>query len=106
MLSNLLSQLKQAGKEDQLQDVLNEVPRVREDSGYPPLVTPTSQIVGSMSVLNVALGRYKMIPREVKDLILGKYGRTPGPIDLRLNAWPSVTHRKSTTVLPTIFRRK
>ena len=60
--------------------LLEEMPRVRAELGYPPLVTPTSQIVGSMSVLNVALGRYKMIPREVKDIILGKYGSTPGPI--------------------------
>ena len=57
------------------------MPRVRAELGYPPLVTPTSQIVGTMAVLNVALGRYKMIPREVKDLVLGKYGRTPAPID-------------------------
>ena len=54
---------------------------MRKELGYPPLVTPTSQIVGTMAVLNVALGRYKMIPREVKDLVLGKYGRTPAPID-------------------------
>lgn len=74
MLSNLLSQLKQAGKEDQLQDVLNEVPRVREDSGYPPLVTPTSQIVGTQAVFNVITGeRYKMCTNEFKDMVAGKY---------------------------------
>ena len=78
MLSNLLSQLKQAGKEDQLQDVLNEVPRVREDSGYPPLVTPTSQIVGTQAVFNVITGeRYKMCTNEFKDMVAGKYGTTP-----------------------------
>ena len=82
MLSNLLSQLKQAGKEDQLQDVLNEVPRVREDSGYPPLVTPTSQIVGTQAVFNVITGeRYKMCTNEFKDMVAGKYGTTPVPID-------------------------
>lgn len=82
MLSNLLSQLKQADKEDQLQDVLNEVPRVREDSGYPPLVTPTSQIVGTQAVFNVITGeRYKMCTNEFKDMVAGKYGTTPMPID-------------------------
>lgn len=82
MLSNLVSQLKQAGKEDQLQAVLNEVPRVREDSGYPPLVTPTSQIVGTQAVFNIITGeRYKMVTKEFKDMVAGKYGKTPMPID-------------------------
>lgn len=82
MLSNLLSQLKQAGKADQLEDVLQEVPRVRKDAGYPPLVTPTSQIVGTQAVFNVITGeRYKMCTNEFKDLVAGKYGTTPMPID-------------------------
>ena len=82
MLSNLLSQLKQAGKEDKLEEVLSEVPRVREDSGYPPLVTPTSQIVGTQAVFNVISGeRYKMCTNEFKDLVSGKYGTTPMPVD-------------------------
>ena len=82
MLSNLLSQLKQAGKEDKLIEVLEEVPRVRNDSGYPPLVTPTSQIVGTQAVFNVITGeRYKMCTNEFKDLVAGKYGTTPMPID-------------------------
>lgn len=82
MLSNLLSQLKQAGKEDKLTEVLEEVPRVRNDSGYPPLVTPTSQIVGTQAVFNVITGeRYKMCTNEFKDLVAGKYGSTPMPID-------------------------
>jgi len=82
MLSNLLSQLKQAGKADQLEDVLKEVPRVREESGYPPLVTPTSQIVGTQAVYNIITGeRYKMCTNEFKDLVAGKYGTTPLPID-------------------------
>ena len=82
MLSNLLSQLKQAGKEDQLTDVLKEVPRVRADSGMPPLVTPTSQIVGTQAVFNVIMGeRYKMVTKEFKGLVRGEYGTTPCPID-------------------------
>ena len=82
MLSNLLSQLKQAGKEDKLDEVLEEVPRVREDSGYPPLVTPTSQIVGTQAVFNVITGeRYSMCTREFKGMVAGEYGTTPMPID-------------------------
>ena len=82
MLSNLLSQLKQAGKEDRLQDVLNEVPRVRKDAGSPPLVTPTSQIVGTQAVFNVISGeRYSMCTNEFKDLVAGKYGTTPMSIN-------------------------
>lgn len=82
MLSNLLSQLKQAGKEDKLTEVLQEVPRVRKDAGYPPLVTPTSQIVGTQAVYNVITGeRYKMCTNEFKGLVAGKYGTTPMPID-------------------------
>ncbi|WBY64644.1 MAG: Oxaloacetate decarboxylase [Thermocaproicibacter melissae] len=81
MLSNLLSQLKQAGQEDKMEAVLQEVPRVRKDAGYPPLVTPTSQIVGTQAVLNVITGeRYKMCTNEFKDLVAGKYGTTPVPI--------------------------
>ncbi|MCR5206997.1 MAG: pyruvate carboxylase subunit B, partial [Eubacterium sp.] len=78
MLSNLNNQLKQAGKEDKLEEVLAEVPRVREDAGFPPLVTPTSQIVGTQAVFNIISGeRYKMVTKEFKDLIAGKYGKTP-----------------------------
>ena len=82
MLSNLLSQLKQAGKEDKLQEVLNEVPRVRKDAGYPPLVTPSSQIVGTQAVFNVIMGeRYKTVTKEFKGIVRGEYGKTPVPID-------------------------
>lgn len=82
MLSNLLSQLKEAGKADKLQEVLNEVPRVRKDAGYPPLVTPSSQIVGTQAVFNVIAGeRYKMCTNEFKNLVAGKYGATPVLID-------------------------
>ncbi len=82
MLSNLLSQLKQAGKADQLTEVLQEVPRVRKDSGYPPLVTPTSQIVGTQAVFNVITGeRYKTVTKEFKGMVRGEYGKTPVEID-------------------------
>ncbi len=82
MLSNLLSQLKQANAEDKYYDVLAEVPRVREDFGYPPLVTPTSQIVGTQAVLNVLAGeRYKMVPKESKGLLRGEYGKLPAPVN-------------------------
>lgn len=82
MLSNLLSQLKQMGKEDQLEEVMKEVPKVRKDAGYPPLVTPTSQIVGTQAVSNVLFGeRYKNVNGQFKDLVQGKYGKTPVDID-------------------------
>ena len=81
MLSNLVSQLKQANAMDKFEEVLKEVPRVREDFGYPPLVTPSSQIVGTQAVLNVVMGeRYKMVPKEAKDLVKGMYGKTTVPI--------------------------
>jgi len=82
MLSNLVSQLKQAGKSELLNAVLEEVPRVRADCGYPPLVTPSSQIVGTQAVYNVLMGeRYKMVTKEFKGIIHGDYGTTPMPID-------------------------
>lgn len=82
MLSNLLSQLKQANAEDKYYDVLAEVPKVREDFGFPPLVTPTSQIVGTQAVLNVLSGeRYKMITKESKALLRGEYGKLPAPVN-------------------------
>ncbi len=82
MLSNLLSQLKQANAEDKYYDVLAEIPNVRKDFGYPPLVTPTSQIVGTQAVMNVISGeRYKMVPKESKGLLRGEYGRVPGEVN-------------------------
>ena len=81
MLSNLISQLKQANAEDRYEEVLKEVPRVREDFGYPPLVTPTSQIVGSQAVLNVLMGRYKSFTKESKGLLKGEYGQLPGKVN-------------------------
>lgn len=80
MLSNLLSQLEQQKASHRFTEVLQEIPRVREDLGYPPLVTPLSQMVGTQAVLNVLLGdRYKMTPNEIKDYVQGRYGRSPAP---------------------------
>ncbi len=82
MLSNLVSQLKEQNAIDRFDEVLEEMPRVREDLGYPPLVTPTSQIVGTQAVLNVLMGeRYKVIPKEVKEYVRGMYGRSPAQIN-------------------------
>lgn len=81
MLSNLLSQLKMQNAEDKYEEVLAEVPRVREDLGFPPLVTPLSQMVGTQAVFNVLTGeRYKMVPKEIKDYVKGLYGKSPSPI--------------------------
>ena len=85
MLSNLLSQLRQQGAADRYYEVLEEIPRVRKDMGYPPLVTPSSQIVGTQATLNVVLGeRYKVVPEEVKQYVRGYYGKPPAPIDPEL----------------------
>lgn len=82
MLSNLIGQLKEQGKSDKLQEVLEEVPRVRKDLGEPPLVTPSSQIVGTQAVFNVLMGeRYKVVTDQTKDLLLGKYGKTEKPFN-------------------------
>lgn len=82
MLSNLLSQLKEQGKEDKFQEVLEEVPRVRKDLGEPPLVTPSSQIVGTQAVFNVLMGeRYKMVTKETKAVLSGEYGKTVKPFN-------------------------
>jgi len=79
MISNMESQLKQQGAAERLREVLEEVPKVRKDAGYPPLVTPSSQIVGTQAVLNVMMGRYKVLTGEFTDLLLGYYGQTIGP---------------------------
>lgn len=82
MLSNLVSQLKEAHAEDKYYDVLREIPRVRKDFGEPPLVTPSSQIVGTQAVLNVLMGqRYKMFTKESKKLLMGEFGQTVKPFD-------------------------
>jgi oxaloacetate decarboxylase alpha subunit len=81
MLSNLMSQLKGQGAFDKYEDVLKEIPRVREDLGFPPLVTPLSQMVGTQAVFNVLAGdRYKMVPKEIKEYVRGLYGAPPAPI--------------------------
>lgn len=81
MLSNLLSQLKAQNAQDKYEDVLREIPKVRKDLGYPPLVTPMSQMVGTQAVFNVLTGnRYKIIPKEIKDYVKGMYGKSPVPI--------------------------
>jgi len=82
MLSNLIGQLKEAGKEDKYKEVLEEIPRVRKDFGEPPLVTPSSQIVGTQAVMNVISGeRYKMVPKESKKIMLGEFGQTVKPFN-------------------------
>lgn len=106
MLSNLLSQLKQANAEDKYYEVLAEVPRVREDFGYPPLVTPSSQIVGTQAVFNVISGeRYKIFPKESKAMLKGEYGQLPGKVneDVRKKAIgdePVVTCRPADLLEP------
>jgi len=84
MISNLVSQLKEAKALHRLQEVYKEVAVTRKDLGTPPLVTPTSQIVGVQAVLNVLFGKYKMVTNEVKDLVYGLYGKTPTPVDLEV----------------------
>ena len=84
MISNLESQLRQQGAIDRLDEVLAELPRTRKDMGYPPLVTPTSQIVGTQAVLNTLMGRYKVVSKESQALLEGKYGKLPGHVDPEL----------------------
>lgn len=82
MLSNLINQLKAQNASDKLEDVLKEVPNVRKDMGYPPLVTPLSQMVGTQAVMNVITGeRYKMVPKEINEYLHGRYGRSPAPVN-------------------------
>lgn len=106
MLSNLISQLKQANAEDKYYDVLAEIPRVRKDFGYPPLVTPTSQIVGTQAVLNVLSGeRYKMVTKESKGLLRGEYGQLPAEVneEVRKKAIgdePVITCRPADNIAP------
>jgi len=106
MLSNLIGQLKQAGKMDQFYEMMAEIPRVREDFGLPPLVTPTSQIVGTQAVMNIIAGeRYKMVPNESKALMRGEYGRLPAPVNEAvrkqiLGDTPIITHRPADDLKP------
>ena len=106
MLSNLITQLKNAHAEDRLLEVLEEVPRVRKEFGYPPLVTPTSQIVGTQAVMNVLCGeRYKMVSKESKALLRGEYGRLPGEVDEEVRRKcigdaEVITHRPADDIAP------
>ena len=106
MLSNLIGQLKQANAMDKYYDVLEEVPRVRADFGYPPLVTPTSQIVGTQAVMNVLGGeRYKMVTKESKGLLKGEYGRLPAPVNEEVRKKcigdeKVITHRPADDIAP------
>ena len=87
MFSNLLSQLRETGSEDRLQEVMTEIPVTRKELGYPPLVTPMSQMIGSQAVSNVLFGRYKMVSNAITDYVLGKYGRPPAAIDERIKSF-------------------
>jgi methylmalonyl-CoA carboxyltransferase 5S subunit len=107
MISNMESQLKQQGAGDRLEEVFIEVPRVREDAGFPPLVTPSSQIVGTQAVFNVLMGRYKVMSSEFADLMLGYYGKTPGERDPEVLAQaeaqahkPAITERPADLLKP------
>jgi oxaloacetate decarboxylase alpha subunit len=106
MLSNLIGQLKKANAMDKYYEVLEEVPRVRKDFGYPPLVTPTSQIVGTQAVMNVLAGeRYKMVPKESKGLLRGEYGRLPAPVNEEVRKKcigddKVITHRPADDIAP------
>ncbi len=106
MLSNLIGQLKQANAMDKYYQVLEEVPRVREDFGFPPLVTPTSQIVGTQAVMNVLGGeRYKMVTKESKGLLRGEYGRLPAPVNEEVRKKcigdaKVITHRPADDIAP------
>ena len=106
MLSNLISQLTEAGKLDKLDEVLEEIPRVREDFGEPPLVTPSSQIVGTQAVMNVLAGeRYKMVPKESKKLVHGEFGQTIRPMNKDvvkkiLGDEPQITGRPADNIKP------
>ncbi len=111
MISNLISQLKEQDALDRLDEALEEVPRVRRDLGYPPLVTPTSQIVGSQAVVNVISGgRYRIVSKEVKDYVRGLYGKHPSPIGAEIKRRiigkeETVTCRPADLILPEMKRR-
>lgn len=107
MFSNLLLQLKQANAEERIDEVLHEIPRVRKDFGYPPLVTPTSQIVGTQAVLNILTGRYRSFTKESKRLLRGEYGELPGKVNgevrkLALGDRGVITYRPADLLEPEI----
>jgi oxaloacetate decarboxylase alpha subunit len=106
MLSNLMSQLKEQGAMDRYEEVLREIPRVRKDLGYPPLVTPLSQMVGTQAVFNVMTQeRYKMVPKEISEYVHGFYGKSPAPVDPEVQKKiigddPVITHRPADDIPP------
>lgn len=106
MLSNLLSQLEAQGAADKYEAVLNEIPRVRKDLGFPPLVTPLSQMVGTQSVFNILTGsRYKVVPKEIKDYVLGMYGKAPAELNEKIRKIivkdeQPITHRPADDIEP------
>ncbi len=106
MLSNLINQLKAQGAEQRLDEVLSEVPLVRKDMGYPPLVTPLSQMVGTQAVLNVISGeRYKMVPKEINEYLHGRYGASPAPVNEEIRKKiigddPVITYRPADDLKP------
>ena len=111
MISNLSSQLKEQGHLETMPEVLAEVPRVRKEFGYPPLVTPTSQIVGTQATLNVLMGRYKMITKETKAYMQGFYGLSPGPVDpevqkLCIGDETPITTRPADSLEPELPKRR
>ena len=111
MLTNLYNQLKEQGAADRFDEVLAEMPNVRKDLGYPPLVTPTSQITGSMAALNVLFWRYKIVPNEVKEIVRGNYGRVPGEITdefrkMIIGDEPVIDHRPADDIAPEIEKAK
>ena len=112
MISNLVSQLREQGALGKLRDVLDEIPRVREDLGYPPLVTPTSQIVGTQAVLNALYGeRYKQVTKETRAVALGQYGQTPASVSdkVRKKVAPDgnpITHRPADDILPELEKSR
>ena len=111
MLTNLYNQLKEQGAADRFDEVLAEMPNVRKDLGYPPLVTPTSQITGSMAALNVLFGRYKIVPNEVKEIVRGNYGRVRGEITdefrkMIIGDEPVIDHRPADDIAPEIEKAK
>ncbi len=111
MISNLSTQLKEQGALDRMSEVMQEVPRVRKELGYPPLVTPTSQIVGTQATLNVLMGRYKMVTKETRGYVQGFYGRSPAPVDpevqkLIIGDEQPITTRPADSLEPELPKRR
>jgi pyruvate/oxaloacetate carboxyltransferase len=109
MITNFKAQLAQLGLEDRLPDVLAEIPQVRQDLGWPNMQTPYSQFIATQALLNVLHGRYEVVPDEIRNLVLGHWGRTPGPIDPNVQdkvgrGQPPITVRPGEVVEPAVNR--